>query len=520
VELKGQMEESAFEDPPWLIDRNGRYVQVPSLLYAVAERADGSRSLAQIAQELSAEHRRDVTTDNVRDLAAKLTQLGIIATTDRSGATPAAPEAGRSPLAVNMRMAMMSPRLIDPATAILQVLFFPLILVGVLAAAAVIHGWLYFVHGLGAGIHDAFYTPGRLLAVLLLVVLAAAFHEFGHAAALRYGGGKVRGMGVGFYLAYPAFYTDVTENYRLPRWARVRTDLGGFYFNLLFALALFGLYLLSGAQEFFVLTILLIDLEIIHQLLPFVRLDGYWALADMTGIPDFFSQIGPFLRSVLPSWIPLGKEGRKLPRLKSWAKVFFAGYILVTVPLLLVLLVLTIKAVPRILATSWDAFWEQLGTLGGAFSGGDWLLVAATGAQMIILTLPVLGLAFMFWSLGKRLAVAIWNWSKPTPARRVVGALGSLAAAAVLVVLWLPEIPLTEPPVPGPLYSAVRFEPIRADERFTVPELLQAPGLGGSPTTSPGRTPQASPSPTTSPARSTPTAAPTRTATPAPTTTP
>ena len=37
----------------------------------------------------------------------------------------------------------------------------------------------------------------------------------------------------GLYLVYPAFYTDVTDSYRLDRAGRVRTDLGGVYFNVL-----------------------------------------------------------------------------------------------------------------------------------------------------------------------------------------------------------------------------------------------------------------------------------------------
>src|SRR5438128_597095 len=87
----------------------------------------------------------------------------------------------------------------------------------------------------------------------------------------------------------------------------------------------------------------LINLEIIHQLLPFLRLDGYWTLADLTGVPDFFSQMTAFVRSVLP----LESQGRKLPPLKTWAKVVFAVYILITVPLLIFLLVLMIRSVPR-----------------------------------------------------------------------------------------------------------------------------------------------------------------------------
>jgi putative peptide zinc metalloprotease protein len=125
-----------------------------------------------------------------------------------------------------------------------------------------------------------------MLAILGVLFVSGVFHEFGHAAALRYGGGQVRGMGAGFYLVCPALYTDTTDAYRLGRWARVRTDLGGFYFHLIFALGLVGLYLPTG-WEFLLLVVLVIDMGIIYQCMPFVRFDGYWTLANLTGIPDF-----------------------------------------------------------------------------------------------------------------------------------------------------------------------------------------------------------------------------------------
>src|SRR5207237_8648715 len=187
-------------------------------------------------------------------------------------------------------------------------------------------------------IHQTFYSSGLMLAVLGMVVASAAFHELGHAAALTYGGGKVSGMGAGLYIVYPAFYTDVTDNYRLPRWSRVRTDLGGFYFNLLFGLALTALYAVTR-QEVLLLAVVLINFEIIHQLLPFLRLDGYWTLADITGVPDFFSQMMAFVRSVLP----LKSDGRKLPELKWWGKAVFGLYILITIPLLGFVLLLIVR---------------------------------------------------------------------------------------------------------------------------------------------------------------------------------
>src|SRR5438034_995771 len=35
VELAGEMVESAFKSPPWLVSRDGRYIQVSKLLYVV-----------------------------------------------------------------------------------------------------------------------------------------------------------------------------------------------------------------------------------------------------------------------------------------------------------------------------------------------------------------------------------------------------------------------------------------------------------------------------------------------------
>jgi hypothetical protein len=51
------------------------------------------------------------------------------------------------------------------------------------------------------------------------------------------------------------------------------------------------LYVLSR-QEFFLLIVVLIDLNIVNQCLPFVHFDRDWALAELTGLPDFFAGLG------------------------------------------------------------------------------------------------------------------------------------------------------------------------------------------------------------------------------------
>ncbi len=462
VKLAGQMRESAFVDPPWLIEREGQgYVQVTELLYRIAERCDGQHTLSEIARGVSEQAGRSVSEDNVRQLVAtQLLVRGLVIA--RNGKVIAAANAGmRSPLQIN-KMKMIDPRTLDGITRALQVLYWPPVLLLVLGIATVAQGWLYARHGFGGGIHDALYVPGFMAIVLLVIVISAGFHELGHAAALRYAGGTVRGMGAGMYLIYPAFYTDVSDNYRLARWARVRTDLGGFYFNLLFVLGLFALYA-ATRQELLLVLVLLINFEIVHQLLPFLRLDGYWTLADLTGIPDFFSQMGAFVRGALPvkRW-----KGRKLPALKWWAKAVFAVYVLVTIPALIFLTIGMLRGLPRVLVTTWDAVGQQGQSFAQAQQSGQVLGMAGSAGQVLLLAFPVVAIGYSVFNMGRGGLAALWAWSKHSAGRKMVAGLGVLAAVALLAVLWLPQLPTTGQP--SPLYHPDMYRPIAQGERLSV----------------------------------------------------
>lgn len=407
VQLVGELQDAGFEDRQWLIQRGERFIQVTELLYRIAEQANGERTLKEIAEGVTASTEWMVTADNVRQLIrAKLLPMRLISAPGDSFMAPD-PERRGSPLAFLVRKRVFGPRVIEPITGMFQFLYKPFILVPLFVAIAFAHEWLYLRHGVIRSFIEVLYTPGLLLAVLAVLIVAGVFHEFGHASALRYGGGKVRGMGVGLYLIYPAFYTDTTDSYRLGRWARVRTDLGGFYFYLIFALGLIGLYLATG-WEFLLVVVLLINLDILCQCLPFARFDGYWTLADLTGIPDFFSQTAAFVRSMLPT---LDLEGDKLPELKPWVKVVFATYVVLTIPALALLLCLLLVRLPFIVATVWDSLLVQAEIFSAAQISNDFLDMVASGSQMLMLALPLVGIAYLFYRLGRSLLRAIWSWS-------------------------------------------------------------------------------------------------------------
>jgi putative peptide zinc metalloprotease protein len=290
----------------------------------------------------------------------------------------------------------------------MRVLFNPVVFTLVVVAAAVSHAWLYFSHGMNHAIQDVLNTPGLLLVIVGITLATNAFHELGHATALRYGGGRARGIGVGIYIVYPAFYTDTTDAYRLGRWGRVRTDLGGLYFELIACLGAIALYAYTG-MEVLLLLVLLLNIGMIHELLPFVRFDGYWALADLTGVPDFFSQSRAFVRSLLR------RPGAHLPRLRRGAQIAFATYLGVTFPALVILLVLMLKELPWTVSTTWTALRLQAEAFSAAWTSADLLNSAAAAVSMLLLFLPLLGVAYLLYSMILRPAAALLYWIATRP---------------------------------------------------------------------------------------------------------
>lgn len=434
VELAGELQETGFKDRQWLIQRDNHFIQTTELLYRVAEQMDGEHTLQEIAQRVTEVTDWRVSADNVQQIIQdKLIPLGLISTTADDSVMPAVGEGSQSsPLALNMRLKVFSPRFIDPITRVLQLLFAPLLFIPILVLIVLTQGWLYLVHGVVQGALEMIYTPGLLLAALAILFIANVFHEFGHASALRYGGGKVRGMGVGLYIVYPALFTDTTDSYRLGRWGRVRTDLGGFYFHLIFNIGLIGLYWATG-WEFLLFIVTMINLDIIYQCMPTVRFDGYWALADLTGIPDFFSQMQAFLRSLLPTkhW-----KGSKLPGLKPWVKVVFAAYIICTIPVLWLLMFVLVWILPPFMSALWDALLQQAREFSTALGNGDVPTIVLSAIQAFMLELEMLAIVYLLYMQGRKL----WKWSKPTPRRRIAGALITLSIVALLAFLWAPYI--------------------------------------------------------------------------------
>ncbi|MFP3712178.1 hypothetical protein [Puerhibacterium sp. TATVAM-FAB25] len=452
VQLLGETVGSGYRTPPALVRRgDGQVLQLTPLLYLVLSAVDGRRSCAEIAAAVGATSGRSVTEADVRTLLDRhLRPLGLVLRADGS-----APELQRSDplLGLKPRVAVTDPattrRLTDP----FRFLFRPVVVVPIALGFLAVVLWVFFERGLGASAYEAFERPHLLVLVFVVTVISGGLHEFGHAAASRYGGAVPGSMGAGLYLVWPAFYTDVTDSYRLDRAGRIRTDLGGLYFNAVVVVLTFVAWWATGWEALLLLVATQI-LQMVTQLLPLLRYDGYHVLADLAGVPDLYHRIRPTLLGLLPHRWNDPEQRVLTPR----ARTLITAWVLVAVPLTALMLFAMVRAVPRLLGSAGAALREDASALAEATGRGDVVGVAGHGLEALGVALPVVACVLVLGRLAFRLARGLARWGRGSARRRVAAAALGAALIGGLAWAWWP--------------GGGTYRPIQPDERGTITTLL------------------------------------------------
>ena len=415
VELHGRMPDTAFAEERWLICVNGQYHEVTPLLYHVLAAADGKTPAAIIAAQVSQQCGRSLSADDIRWLVTnRLIPAGLLAIPvpasaasgsthgeTRGNPTSAAPRTREQALGLRARVPLISYETIAPITGILQHLYWPPLIVLTVLLAIGVHIWLYRSPALLVGAQTLLRDPALVLVLFGMEIGSSFFHELGHAAAMRRGGCRHGPIGVAIYLIWPAFYTDVTDVYRLNRLQRLRVDLGGMYFQLFLILGYAMLYQLTG-WPFWLLGIVSIDLHYMRQFTPFLRFDGYYAIADLLGVPDPLALVGPFLRDIWP-W-PRGRK-KQLPRMRPLPRLLFMAYLVLVAYFLIYPFFLGTFYGKEVVTTLW---WEGRALLRAWLTAWrtDPVLLAAVSLQLLFWFIMVLGLG-LFVRTVARMALAL-----------------------------------------------------------------------------------------------------------------
>lgn len=450
VLLHGEYQGSASTEPVYLVTRGDATMQITPALFTLLDelddvevRADGSvalvdspRSSEELAVLLTRRLGCEVEPDDVQYLIEeKLRPLNLVRWAG-DDTTAAPPTTVPDPLlALRFRFALLGAPAVQSLSRGLSLLFHPLVAYPmVLAYLATVVATLD--HGLTGAFRQVLLEPWHVVFLYVVLTLSGLWHELGHASACHRGGGRPGRIGAGLYLIWPAFFTDVSDSYRLSRGARLRTDLGGIYFNVVLGVGLYAAFLATGYEPFLLLVVMQVA-EILYQFVPFIRLDGYWVVSDLTGVPDLFPLMKPAVLALRPGAEP----DPSIARLRRPARLAITLWSLVTIPMLLVNLVLLVVVGPSIVRESLDVAGDHIDVLRASEVGLADLFIAAFG--LLMATLPVAGLVLtvvLFGATGLRHLRRRFASSHPgaryaltaTPARLVL-VLVLLLAAAVAV---------------------------------------------------------------------------------------
>ncbi len=433
LQLLGEMAGSGYRQPPLLVRRvDGQTMQLTPLLYRVLEAIDGRRDHIGLAEVVSDRMGRLLLADDIRFLVeAKLGPLGVLRSAD--GTEPATVKANPL-LGLRFRFMITNPRVTQRLTAPFAWLFHPGVVVSAMVAFALTSWWVLFHKGLGTAVDEALYQPRLILVLVTLIVVSAAFHELGHAAACRRGGATPGAMGAALYLVWPVFYTDVTDSYRLGRGGRLRVDFGGLYFNAIFTLATVGVWALVREDPLLMMVPVQL-LQMVRQLVPLVRFDGYHILADLVGVPDLFGRIKPILLSMVP--------GRRRPcgpnPLKPWARVVVSGWVVLVVPVLALTFGLAVWTLPQLATSAWGSLGLQADALRINVSDRNLDRIALGLVSIVAVALLPASMAYLTARIVRVSSMRLWIASEGHPVPRGLAMAVVVALVATTGSQWWPD---------------------------------------------------------------------------------
>ncbi len=186
--------------------------------------------------------------------------------------------------------------------------------------------WVAFDHGAALSNQcQQMFAPESLPLLASLGVLIKIVHEVGHAVAAKKFGVRVGSVGITLFMFAPLAYIDLTNAWKLqPRWPRVQIALGGVYLESW--LAVIATYLFAvlddGLPRHLMAQVMMIagPATWLINANPLMRLDGYYALADVLDIPNLRMHGRKRWMTLIDHW--LLEEPIQASHLNGWRRTF------------------------------------------------------------------------------------------------------------------------------------------------------------------------------------------------------
>jgi putative peptide zinc metalloprotease protein len=271
-------------------ERN-KYIRIQGPQWSFLRSLDGRRTIAELERDFEGQ----LPDGMVRPLLTRFTELGLLEGDVHQDGSQNTTHRGSGRLRVT-HAGVIQITLVNPDKLLNRLIPLCRILGG--PTGRIVSALVVMVGLASMAVHAELIAliPHRLTDPVWMTTLVAALlasfvlHELGHAAAVKYYGGRVHRMGLMLLYLVPALFCDTSDAWRLPRnRQRVIVAAAGIWVQMVIAgLAQIALWLpirMDVAAWLWLFALVNLGLCGVN-LIPFLKLDGYWVLVALTGVPN------------------------------------------------------------------------------------------------------------------------------------------------------------------------------------------------------------------------------------------
>lgn len=277
--------ENSVPGKEFFVSKGSRNFYVSTVIAKLLTLLQSGQSVSSIIQELTSGY--NIREEQVRFLLdKKLPELGLLTGTEQQEEKPEEFEQY-----IKFTLPVLTENFVVKASAILQYLYNPVvagisILLSLFAFALLLSSDQFsFLSWDAIVAFPLIFTAEDYVWLYLVLITGYLLHELGHTSAgVRYGA-SIDEVGVGLYFIFPVFYSDMSKAWSLSIPKRTVVNVGGAYFQFLFAAGI-AVYAAFTGSKIAVFAIYLIINSTIINLSPFLRFDGYWIFSDLFKIPN------------------------------------------------------------------------------------------------------------------------------------------------------------------------------------------------------------------------------------------
>lgn len=391
---------------------------IPAKLVSFLERFDGKKSVSEIIESYAAEHPESYSSEKLQTLVTQYCVPKRLLIDPLQAYDP--PKASRSRRSyLYLKIGLIPAKAVARLTQPLKWLFQWPVIFALLPFFVITQ--VFFFASVLPHYHFNFnnITGFDFFLLATITSIFGLVHELGHASALSHYGGKKAEIGWGVYLSFTVFYTDLSEGWRLKRTQRAMMDVGGIYFHCISLMVILGLIYFTH-WPILVYSFFLIDTQIAGSLNPFLRMDGYWLMADFFGISDLrrqslgmlergFYKVFRIKASPLYRTVPLSRSGNIFVAVYSLVGLLFFAYL--SVVMFYQIAFRLLPAYPKLLADFWHLLRTNPGDfvrLLNLFMGILWKGFALFGLSIFIYRF-LKGAYRVITRLAENLALRFWR---------------------------------------------------------------------------------------------------------------